>query len=82
MSVAGVDAGMSKYERLGELGERRRKVYRRVLQHMTGYDDYESAKNDQRMMSPSAVGRSIYDDLLDDFNEEFGVEELVAVNNP
>jgi hypothetical protein len=85
MSVAGVAAGMSKYERVGELGERRCKVYRRIFKHMTGYDDYESAKKDQRMMTPSGivpVERSQYDDLPDDFDEEFGVEEVVAVNNP
>jgi hypothetical protein len=85
MSVAGVAAGMSKYERVAELGERRYKVYRRVFKHMTGYDDYESAKKDQRMMTPRGIvpvrrlpGHS---DLPDDFDDDFGVEIVVAVND-
>jgi hypothetical protein len=80
MTIAGVGAGMSKYERVATLGERRKKVYRRVFKHMTGHEDYESAQNDIRMMTPTGIvseePAEESSDLPEDFSEVYVVAEI------
>jgi hypothetical protein len=78
MPVAAVAAGMSKYERVFSLGERRSRVYRRIWEHMTGHQEYEDGAEDTRLMTPKGIKTLQEDNIYgDDFSSDEDVEETI-----
>ena len=76
MSVAAVGAGMSKYERVFSLGERRSKVYRMIWEHMTGHQEYRDGMDDTRVITPNGIETvQENDNYGDDLSSDEDVEE-------
>ena len=67
MSIAAVAAGMSKYERVFSLGERRSKIYRRIWEHMTGHQEYKDSMEDSRLMTPKGIETVKEDNIYGDY---------------
>lgn len=75
MSVAVVAAGMSKYERVFSLGERRSKIYKRVWELMTGHKEYKDGMEDTRLMTPNGIETVNEDNIYgDDLSSDEDVE--------
>lgn len=78
MSVAAVAAGMSKYERVFLLGERRSRIYQRIWEHMTGHQEYKDGMEDTRLMTSKGIGAFQEDNIYgDNLSSEEDVEETV-----
>jgi hypothetical protein len=75
LPVAVVAAGMSKYERVFSLRERRSKIYQRIWQHMTGHQEYKDGMEDSRLMTPKGVETVKEDNIYgDDLSSDEDVE--------
>jgi hypothetical protein len=76
LSIAAVAAGMSKYERVYSLGERRSRVYRRIWKHMTGHQEYKDGEDDTRLMTPRGIVAPPEENIYgDDVHSDEEVEE-------
>jgi hypothetical protein len=70
MTVAAVAGGLSKYEKIKNMNDRRAQVYKRLFTHLTGHDSYEDACSDTRMLGNEGIV-SVSDD---EESEESGKE--------
>ena len=75
LTVATVVAGLSKYERILIIGDRRAKVYQEVFKIITEHSNYNDSVNDYRQMPLTVIqpldseDMNIYGDLTDN-NEQ------------